>query len=208
MPSDGLTSLLLLLGIFGTAVFVIRVILMFTGAAVEGLDGDIAIDADVGDLGDVGDVPDGTGDAHGSTRAFNVLNLQTISAFAMGAGWFGLAVWHRALGFEASAGVALLLGSAFGVFLAWLQIWVLKKLLVLQSSGARFDPTDAVDLVGQVYLRIPEHDEGAGKVRVAVTGSMRILPAVSEGEGIDSFKSVRVKSVRSDGTLVVHPVES
>lgn len=234
MPSDGLTSLLLLLGIFGTAVFVIRVILMFTGAAVEGLDGDVAIDADAGgfdgmdgfdaadthggahmsDLGaDVphmnhGDLAHGTGDAHGSTRAFHILNLQTISAFAMGAGWFGLAVLHGALGFVADAGVALLLGAGFGVFLAWLQIWVLKKLLFLQSSGAQFNPREAVDHVGQVYMRIPEANAGAGKVRLPVSGAMRILPAVSDGEAIDSFKSVRVKSVQGDGTLVVHPVES
>jgi hypothetical protein len=237
MPADGLTSLLLLLGIFGTAIFVIRVILMFTGAAVEGLDGDVAIDADAGaldgmeamdamdtmdpthaaDMSDLGadmprvshpDVTDATGDAQGSTRAFHILNLQTISAFVMGTGWFGLAVLHGALGFDASGGIALLLGAGFGVFLAWLQIWVLQKLLFLQSSGAQFNPREAIDHVGKVYMRIPEANTGVGKVRLPVSGSMRILPAASQGDAIESFTSVRVVGVQGDGTLVVQPAES
>ena len=61
----------------------------------------------------------------------------------------------------------------------------------------------AVGRTGQVYMTIPEQGNGAGQVRVSVSGRRMIVPARTEGPGLDAFTDIRVVSVRDDGVLIV-----
>ncbi|MCK4871434.1 MAG: hypothetical protein KAS72_01800 [Phycisphaerales bacterium] len=216
MPFSELTTWFWVLALLGSGVFILRVAMMLTGLAAEGVDADLGMDGDLGDMGDIGDaggadaiadVPDGMGDAHRSTHAFQIFSIQTVSAFTMGTGWMGLAAHHGELGFQPQPFLSILLAVAFGVFVAWLQLWLLRKSRLLESRGARINPRDAIGKAGQVYMRIPEENTGQGKVRVNISGSLRIMPAVTDGSAIESFTSISVKSARSDGVLIVAPTD-
>lgn len=120
---------------------------------------------------------------------FRVLSLQTISAFAMGAGWMGLAAYRLTeMGFTGSVIVALLAG--FGV--AWLLVTVLRAMLGLQSSG-NVSIGATVGLTGEVYIAVPGADAGRGRVKVVLDGRRRVFDAVQTGgEPIASKTIVRV----------------
>ncbi len=151
-----------------------------------GLGGDVDVDLD-GDIDVTADDPGGE---------FRVISLQTISAFAMGAGWMGLAAYRLTdLGFTGAVIVAVLTG--LGV--AWLLATVFKALYKLQSSG-NVSIGSAVGLTGEVYIAVPRADAGRGRVKVVLEGRRRVFDAVQApgdgaGEPIASRTMVRVSGV-------------
>lgn len=169
----------------GTALFTIRLALMlFTG-----FDGSSDFDHDMG--------TDGGLEAHGGD--FSLFSMISILSFMMGAGWLGLAArldWK--LGPVPAALYASLFGFAL-MALCSLALWQMRKL----SQPSSWSPKHAQGHVGTAYLRIPAGGQGRGQVQVVVDGTSRTLDAVTEGDAIESFASVRVKGVREDGVLIV-----
>jgi membrane protein implicated in regulation of membrane protease activity len=106
-----------------------------------------------------------------------VLSLQSLSAFAIGAGWMGLAAYRLGgLSFAGSAVVAVLSGLAS----AWLLVSVLRWLFGLQSSG-NVTIQSAVGLTGELEVAVPPAGTGAGRVRVVIGSSQREFSAVQRG---------------------------
>ena len=90
--------------------------------------------------------------------------------------------------------------------------------MMLLASGLmfltrRFNRTIEYDLqtsigrTGRVYLTIPATGGGRGQVEVDVSGRRKILDAVSNGDKIAQFASVRIVAVRDDNTLIVENVD-
>ncbi|MEM8873739.1 MAG: NfeD family protein [Planctomycetota bacterium] len=166
--------------LLGTIVFLLRM-----GASLLfGIDGDADFDADV----------DGDG--------FGLLSVLSVTAFLMGTGWGGLiARLEWGLSPTIAAIVAVAIGTAF-LFAAAGLMFFLKR----ATHDVKYDPTDAVGKVGTVYMTIPEHGKGSGKVRVDVQGRSVLVDAVSVGPAIDSFADVRVTEARDANTLIVEPL--
>jgi len=175
--------------IFGTAVFVVRLVLMLVGGA--GL-----ADADV----DATHVPDAT--HPDPTGAFKALSFQSIIAFAMGFGWAGLAGLH---GFKWGIGAAILLGLGGGLVMVWLLASLLRGMYELNSSG-NIAPESAIGAEGRVYASIPERGGGSGQVKVIVKERQRIYNAVSQGPACPTTTRVRIVGVLDERTLTVEPV--
>lgn len=197
---SGLELLFACCAVFGTVLFIIRLILMFSG-----MGGDEAHSADTGDMDgghfDTGDM-DHTGEMHNSDLSFKLLSLQGITAFFM---MFGLVGWAVIRQGQYHALVPI----AAGTFAGLLSVWVMKKIFQfatsLQSSGT-MNLNNAIGQEGTVYLTI--HPGQSGKVQVSVQERLSVLEAVTDGsEEIKTGESVRVVRVLA-GKLVVEKLSS
>lgn len=132
-----------------------------------------------------------------------VLSLQSLSAFAIGAGWMGLAALRLAgMSFSGATVVALLSGVAT----AWLLVVLLRRLFGLQSSG-NVSIQNAVGLTGEIDIAVPPAGAGAGRVRVVVLGRQRDFQAVQRGgELLHDHAHVRIVAADpASNTLTVEP---
>ena len=204
---NGLELLFAGCAVFGTVLFVIRLVLMFVGGV------DDAHSADTGDVGDVdaGDFDGGdfdsadmdhTGEMHDSDLSFKLLSLQGITAFFM---MFGLVGWAVIRQGEYSPLVPMAAGTVAGL----LTVWVMKKIFQfatgLQSSGT-MNLKNAIGQEGSVYLTIRPGQ--SGKVQVSVQNRLSVLEAVTEGsEEIKTGESIRVVRIIA-GKLVVEKLKS
>ncbi|MEQ8663133.1 MAG: hypothetical protein RLW62_20145, partial [Gammaproteobacteria bacterium] len=75
------------------------------------------------------------------------------------------------------------------------------------GRSVEYDLGTAVGRTARVYLTVPQKGDGRGQVEVDVSGRRKVLDAVSSAGRLPQFTSVRVESVRDDGTLVVAPLE-
>lgn len=174
----------LVMALVGTTFFVLR--LLF--ALFFGGDGDIDGGLDV--------------DVH-TDAAFGFFSLLSILAFFMGAGWMGLTCrvdWQ--MGSLASAAAAA--GFGFGMMaLASGLMFTARRL----NQTVDYDLATAVGRTARVYMTVPEKGGGTGRVEVDVSGRRKVLEAISAGDRLEAFSSVRVLSVRDDGILVVESAD-
>jgi hypothetical protein len=173
----------LVMALVGTTFFVLRLLL----ALFFGGDSDF----------DTGDHFDAATDS-----SFSFFSLLSILAFFMGSGWMGLTCrvdWG--MGSLASAAAAAAFG--FGMMmLASGLMFTARKL----NRTIEYDLNTALGKTARVYMSIPRQGGGRGQVEVDVSGRRKILEAVSTGEKIGEFSSVKVIEVRDDQTLVVEPL--
>lgn len=179
----------------GTFFFLLRLGLMFVGG-----DGDVDADFDADFHGDI----DTHGDAsvHGqgdSSSAFKVLSVQSVGAFMMGFGWGGLGGLKGA-GWDPTS--SLILGLVVGSGMVWVLGKLLETVYGFQSSGTVLIDW-ALDAEGSVYIAIPPHKEGRGRVRLVIGDRQRYYDAVTDDEGIESRSRVRVIAVNDDNTVTV-----
>lgn len=178
--------------IVGTAIFVIRLVLMLAGG--------VAHDVDI----DPG-VADGIHDAHADPSAgFKALSFQSITAFALGFGWGGIAA---AKGMSLSMPLAVGVGCATGVGIVWVLALLLKGLYDLQSSG-NVRIQDAIGREGEVYADVPASGAGKGQVRVVFGTRQRICNAQSASGPASTGTRVRVVKVHEDNSLIVVPADA
>jgi len=181
--------------IAGGALFVIRLGLMLIGGDGD-FDGDMDVDIDVdADF----DVDGGDFDAAGDSDAsFQLLSLQTVTAFIMMFGLGGLALRMEA---QATVGWAILGASVVGFFAVFVIAKIMQWLRGLQSSGT-LDMRNAVGEDGSVYLTIQAGD--TGKVRVTVQERSMVVNAMArDGREIKTGERVRVVGLADQNTLVV-----
>jgi membrane protein implicated in regulation of membrane protease activity len=177
----------------------------FTAPALLGT-GFLSIQLVLGELGGDGALDldldvDIDGDHPGAE--FGLLSVQSLSAFFMGYGWIGFAAYRFLdLGFTGAA----LIGVAAGVGVAWLMIWLLRSFLKLQNN-TNVSITQAVGLVGEVYVKVPPMGEGRGEIILVINQSQHNYFATQEGdEPIATHTRVRVaKADAANNTIVVEP---
>ena len=170
----------LVMAIIGTSFFVLRLVFaLFIGG--DG-DFDTGVDADMA-----------------SDHAFGVFSLLSVLAFFMGAGWMGLTCrvdWD--MGSLASAASAA--GFGFGMMMLASGLMMLARRL---NQTIEYDLETAVGKTGRVYMTVPAKGAGRGQVEVDVSGRRKVFEAISEGGKLEQFSSVKVLSVRDDGTFIV-----
>ena len=138
---------------------------------------------------------------HGSSAFFGILSFKALCAFAGIFGLVGLVMLETSSRVPMRVAVA----SASGVGAMFAVAWMMRGLAKLQSSGT-VEPRNAVGRAGSVYLRIPGHTEGAGKVTIEIQGRSMEFPAITEGDEIPTGKQVTVVAVEGGETLKVVPL--
>ena len=173
----------LIMALVGTIFFVLRLLIaLFFGGDGGDMDGDLA------------DVGDGDG-------AFSLFSMLSILAFFMGAGWMGLTC---RVDWGLSSMVSAISATGFGMVLMIMASGLMAFARSLNQT-VEYDLETAVGHIASVYMSIPQRGEGRGQIKVNVSGRLKMMDAISNGPAIEQFKSVKVLSVRDDGTFVVEP---
>lgn len=188
---DGLMQVFWSCALVASVIFIIQMIL-----TVLGMDSaDVDVDFDVSDFGSV---DSDTMDLGGGLSLFSIRNLIN---FLVGFGWGGICFRDTISNNFLLTVVAVIVGIVFVLIF----FWVKKQAYKLQSNGA-FDIKKCEGKMANVYLRIPGHDEGKGKIQISVGGSIHEIDAFTLGDPIPSGKRVKILKVTDNGTLEVEAV--
>lgn len=193
-----------------TLVLIIQTILMFIGLDSDGIgdmDGDFALDHDIGDIdinpdmsdGIFGDDlpmsdpdPTGLGDLH-------ILSVRGVIAFLVVFGWVGFVMD----GGGSATWLCLLIATVCGFATMFLLALLMKAVMGLRNNG-NLNNRNAIGKSGRVYLTVPASHNGEGKVNVLLQGSYVEREAVTdEDTPIPTGTEVIVVGVSGQTTLVV-----
>lgn len=160
-----------------------------------GLDFETDVDMDVDVDTDTGLTPD---------ASFTVLSVRSFIAFFTFFGWAGVSVlsnggsglWAVGIGTMAGFSAMLLVG------------YIMYAFARLQDEGSVFNPYEALDEIGTVYMRIPANKQGAGKIQIKLQGSIKEIEAITaETAMIPTGTSIRVVDIIDDKIMLVEPVD-
>ncbi len=171
-----------LISIVGSLIFVVVMIMAFTG----------------GDADDIGDVDS---DIDGDTGiGFQFISFKNLVGFFTIFGWSGIACIDAGLPISLIIIISIFCGLIMMTIMASLFYFIAK----LADSGT-LDYKNALDSIGEVYLTIGANRSKMGKVHIRVQGALRELEALTDS--IYELKSgtiVKVVDVTSNGILIVN----
>jgi len=134
-----------------------------------------------------------------SDFAFKFFSTQTILAFFMGFGWAGIT---SSIKWSLPILTSLMIAVVFGLLLMSFSAFLLYHVRRLNHVSS-INIYSSLGSKGTVYSAIPTSTEGEGKIQVEVSGSLKIISAVSTDEAIDSFTEIEVIGVKNKDTLIV-----
>lgn len=181
---DGVMQVFWGCALVSSAIFVIQTVLTLIGMDSSDMD----VDFDGANTMDLG----------GGISLFTIKNFIN---FFVGFGWAGIS--FRPL--ISNTFLLVLAAVAVGCLFVVMFLFILKQTGKLEANGA-FKMTDCVGKVADVYLRIPAHGAGAGKVQISINGSVQEIQAYTEGGEIPTGSKVRVVEVAGGSTLKVERV--
>lgn len=172
-------------------IFVIQSVMTFLGADV---DGGLDVDAGGADI-----------DASGEPGSdMGLLTFRNFVNFFLGFGWTAVLLHDQVK----SVPVLLVVSIAVGVLLVAAVMMLFKWLSGMQESGNIDIFKSAADCQGQVYLTVPAHRQGEGKVQITINSSLREYAAVTDGEELKTGTSIRVVEAVNSSTLLVEESSS
>ncbi len=134
--------------------------------------------------------------------SFALLSVRSLIAFATFFGWAGV----LALG-GGYAKTMVMVWAFIAGFSAMILVAYLMYFFSRLSQEGNANVQDLLFENGSVYLTIPGHRKGAGKVHVILANSLREMNAVTEGEELASGKNVKIVEIIENNILVVEPIE-
>jgi membrane protein implicated in regulation of membrane protease activity len=184
----------------GGTVLLFQFVLTLIGLGGEALDVDVPEDLDV-DLDFDGDVDADATVHHASSSFFGVLSFRTVVAALTFFGLGGLAAGSTG----ASTPWVLVVAVAAGVAAMYLVYWLMRSLHRLTTEGtARIER--AVGRHATVYLRIPGHESGTGKIQIDLQNRTMEYLAMTSGDELPTGAKVVVVDVITPTTVEVQPV--
>ncbi|MEX2112662.1 MAG: hypothetical protein WD845_05715 [Pirellulales bacterium] len=143
----------------------------------------------------------GDGHHHGSTWLFGVLSFRTVM---IGLTFFGLTgKAATASGFEQP--LPLVIGTGCGLAAMYGVYFLMRGLFKLTADGTE-RIAHSVGEEGTVYLSIPAHHTGKGKVNVPVQNRMLEYEAETGGEKLPTGTRILVVAVLGPGCVEVEPI--
>lgn len=171
------------------------VMLMQLGLGMFGIGGG---DLEVEDV----DITDASADGDGG-GSLQMLSVRTVSGFLT---MFGLVGWGGTAS-EWGHGWTALAAFAAGATAMLAVAYVMHSFRKLSESGT-FDLGRVVGQVGTVYLRVPAHRAGKGKVTVSVGGTSVEVQAITGGDELPTGSSCRVVSRIAADTFEVAALDN
>ncbi len=173
------------IAIFASLVFIIQSVMTFIGM-------DSNTDFDASFEGDM------SVDGGGESTPFQLFTFRNLINFLLGFSWTAIAV--RAS--TESTATILIASVIVGVLLVAAVIFLFKWMSGMQQSGT-IDMNEAVGSKGSVYLTVPAHRSGEGKVQITVRGAIREYDALTDGERLMNETPIRVVQVLNGHTVLV-----
>ncbi|MEZ4916663.1 MAG: NfeD family protein [Chitinophagales bacterium] len=156
-----------------TAIFLIQTLLTILGGDLHH-DVDFDIDAD----------------ADGADAPFSLFSVRNMINFLLGFGWTGVAFYNQIQ----NKTLLIVLAFFVGVIFLLAFFFLIKQILKLSEDNT-FKVNELIGKTGEVYLNIPENNNGKGKVLISIKGTTRELPATTKGEAIASSSIVKVVAI-------------
>lgn len=152
------------------------------------------------------DVSDGTdadfdSDLSGTHAPFQLFSLRNLINFLLGFSWGGISFYSTV------SSPALLIGLAlfFGLLFLFVFFIIIKQVQKLAEDNT-FKLTSTINKSAEVYLTIPGHKSGKGKVMISVNGAFHELQAMTENEPIQTGAVVKVVKIINEDILIVEPI--
>lgn len=130
--------------------------------------------------------------------AFKLFTIRNFVVFFALFGWTGIAMIRSGMGRFATISVSCLSGLIM-MFLVSLIFYFISRM----TSSGNMDIKAVEGQEGVVYIPIPEHKSGFGKVNVLSQGRKLELNAMTDGARIETGASVRILHVNENEFLVV-----
>jgi len=134
--------------------------------------------------------------------SFALFSVRSFIAFATFFGWAGVLALNSGY-----AKTMVIVWALIAGFSAMMLVAYLMYFFSTLSQEGNANVQDLLFENGSVYLTIPAHRKGAGKVHVTLASSLREMNAVTEGEELASGKNVKIVEIIEDNVLVVEPIE-
>jgi hypothetical protein len=193
---------------------VIQLVLTLTGLGGDmhgDVSGDIHVGFDHGGDFHAGDVHSGdlhstdTGNAHGHAHdsgwLFQVVTFRTLVAAATFFGLAGLAAQSA----EASIPITLVVAVGAGVAAMYGVFWLMRALTMLRQEGtARIER--AIGKRATVYLHIPPHNSGTGRIQINLQNRTMEYSATTAGDEIPTGATVEIVEIVDPNTVCVASV--
>ncbi len=142
------------------------------------------------------------GDLSGADHEFSALSIKSIIAFFTFFGWAGVLALQQQLG----VWVAVTVSTVAGLAAMFIVAYLMYKFSQLEQSGT-LNLYHALDQEGEVYLSIPGHQQGQGKIHLQIDGRLRELDAVTDGERLKTGSRIRVTEILDDRVMKVEALE-
>jgi hypothetical protein len=164
----------------GGTLLILQTLLLLLGWG----DTDVDLDADT-------DIDAGDG-------AFSLFSLRAVVSFFT---FFGLTGWlGTARGWDPM--LTVFAAAASGGSLMLVVAWLLAMQTKLESKG-NLDPKNAVGKTARVYLRVPAHNAGVGKITVNVQSRSAEYNASTNGDELPTGATVRITRMTTADTFEV-----
>ncbi len=144
---------------------------------------------------------DHTGDTGLFEHEFSALSVRSIIAFFTFFGWTGV----LALSNNLNVWLTVLIASVSGLAAMFVVAYMIYKFAQLEQSGT-LNLYNALDKPGEVYLTIPAHEKGVGKVHLLVDGRIREIDAVTQGDILKTGTPIKVIDIIDGNVLKVESV--
>lgn len=178
---DFLLKIYWLIAIIGSLVFMVVIILAFTGGDAD----------EIGDLDSEIDADSGIG--------FQFITFKNLVGFFTIFGWSGIACLEAGLSKPLTIIISIFSGLIMMTIMAAMFFFMRK----LSDSGT-LKYRNAIDSIGEVYLTIGANRTKMGKVSVRVQGSLRELDALTDSlVELKSGTIIKVLDVTNNGILIV-----
>jgi len=172
---QGFELILWSIALFFSLLFVLQTILsLFNGGDHDDLD----IDGEIG---------------------YQFFTIKNMIAFFTMFGWAGLAAYKANLGNSVVIAIAL----ASGCIMVLLMYLLMRNASRLKHSGT-LQMKNAINQIGETYLRIPAQRSGIGKVQVQVQGRLMELDAMTDDTvDIATGRPIQVVNILNNQILLV-----
>lgn len=181
---DGLDALLRtfwFIAIPTSLIFIIQTVMTFMGAdASDGLQ------------------PDFDGDLGNTDAPFQLFSLRNLINFLLGFSWTGISFYSTITEPFLLIIIAVAVGALF-VYLFFVIIRVVQRL----AEDNSFQINSTLHMTGEVYVPIPGHKNGKGKIMISVKGAYHELEAMTENDAIPSGTVVKVVRIEHQNLLIV-----
>ncbi|WP_228414535.1 NfeD family protein [Chryseobacterium sp. SNU WT5] len=147
------------LSLFASLIFIFQTVMTFLGT-----DATADLDADF------------DGDFHDVEAPFELFSFRNLINFLLGFGWTGVAFYGKV-----NESILVIMSFVVGVIFVGIFFFIIKQILKLQEDNT-FNIKTTLGKNAVVYMTIPGHKMGSGKVQISVNGSVHELEAVTEQE--------------------------
>lgn len=162
------SKVLFIIAVAFTVLLIIQLILLLVGLSGDG-DFDASPSVDITDEINDSSIAEAGG--------LKLLSVRGITIFFCMYGWFGLLLMETTQKWW----LATLVGVVCGVVVMILFAYVIQKMSHFEQEG-NIELKNAIGKIGVVYLKIPAHKAGRGKVNLVIQESYVEVEAISNDE--------------------------